>query len=73
MMSCLGRLVPVFWWMVLDIFFLKGSTALGSMFWDVYGFSMALGSLSARVECCVSVLLKDWCGVCGNWCLLAFG
>ena len=73
MISRLERLVHVFWLMVLDLFFLKGSTTLGSMLWDVYGFSMTLGNLSAHVECCVSVLLKDWCGVSGNWCLLAFG
>ena len=60
MISWLGRLVPVFSLMVLDLLFLKGSTAFGSMFRDVYGFSMALASLSASVECCVSVLLKDW-------------
>ena len=45
--------------MVLDLLFLKGSTTLGSTFGDVYGFSMALASLSASVECCFSVLLKD--------------
>ena len=36
-----------------------------SVFWAVYGFGITLGSLSANVQDCVPVLLKDWCeGYC---------
>ena len=53
--------VPVFWWMELDLVSLKGSAVSSSVFWGVYWFCMALGSLSANVQGC-AVLLKDWCG-----------
>ena len=46
--SWLGGLVPVFWLMELDLISLMGST-MTSRFWGVYGFSVALGSLSASV------------------------
>ena len=47
------------------IFSLKGSAMPSSVFWAVYGFGITLGSLSANVQDCVPVLLKDWCeGYC---------
>ena len=44
---------------------LKGSAVYSSVFWGVYGFHVALGSLSANVQGC-AVLLKDWCGAFGT-------
>ena len=66
--------MPLFWWLELDLVSLKGSTISNSVFWGVYGLGMALGSLSANGQCCVSVLLKVWCeesgmelsGLCGG-------
>ena len=52
--------------MEMDLLFLKGSTVSSSRFWGVYGLDMALGSLSANVQCCVSVLLKDCVGYLGT-------
>ena len=37
--SWLVELVPVFWWMELDLTSLKGSAVSRSRFWSVYGFS----------------------------------
>ena len=31
-----------------------------SVFWDVFGLYMALCNLSANVQFCIPVLLKDW-------------
>ena len=66
--------MPVFWLMELDHISLKGTALYSSVFWGVYGLGMALGSLSANGQCCVSVLLKVWCeesgmelsGLCGG-------
>ena len=52
--------------MELDLVSFKGSTVSTSVFGDVYGFSMALGSLSANVQGCAPVLLKGWCGTLGT-------
>ena len=46
--------------MKIYFFSLKDSAIFSSVFWDVYGFGMALGSLSANMQCYVPVLLKDW-------------
>ena len=48
--------------MGLDFISLEGNAMASSVFWGVYGFSMALGSLSANMQGCDSALLKDWCG-----------
>ena len=40
-------LVPVFWWMRLDLVFLVGETASGGLFCSAYELIMILGSLSA--------------------------
>lgn len=51
--------VPVFWSMELDLISLKGSALSSIEFGDIYGFGIALGSLSANVQHCVPVLLKE--------------
>ena len=65
-MGCVGfmwrGLVPLFWWMSLDLVFLVGWTVSGGVFWGVCELSMTLGSLSANGWCCVPVLLA-WHGV----------
>ena len=50
-------LVPVFWWVGLDLVFLVGRAVSGGVFWGVCVLSMILGSLSAIGWCCVPVLL----------------
>ena len=40
--------MPFFWLMSLDLVFLVGSTAFGSVFWGVCFLIMILGSLSAN-------------------------
>ena len=57
--SWLEELVSVFWWVELDLFFLKCNYLFSSGFGVVYGFGMALGSLSFNVQCCVPVLLEN--------------
>ena len=54
--------------MELDLISLKGSSISSSRFWGVYGFGIALGILSAGVQCCVSVFVKGlaW----GIWALV---
>ena len=53
--SWIGGLVPVFPWMELDLVSLEGSAVPSSMFGSVWGFAMALGSLSANVQSCAPV------------------
>ena len=60
--SWLGGFVPLFWWMELNLVFLKGSALSSSVFLDVCGFSMALATLSANVKGCAPILLKGWPG-----------
>ena len=50
--------MPVFWWMEFDLVSLKGRAVASSVFWDAYGFGVALGSLSANVQGCAPVLLR---------------
>ena len=64
--SWVGGLVPVFCWIELDLFSLEGFAVSRSEFWGVYGFAMALGTLSASVQNCASVWLKDRYGVLGT-------
>ena len=52
--SFLGGLMPVFWWMELDLVSLRGTAESSSVFWGVYGLGIALGSLSANGQGCVS-------------------
>ena len=60
--SWLEGLVPVSWWMELDLVFLEGSAVSSSVFWGVCEFTMDLGRLSVDVQSCAHVLLKDWYG-----------
>ena len=53
-------LVPVFWWMRLDLIFLVGRTASSGVFWGICELIMILGSLSANGWGCVPVLLVVW-------------
>lgn len=50
----LGILVPAFWWMELDPVSLKGNAMSSSVFGDVYGVNMAVDSLSANGQACVT-------------------
>ena len=57
--SWLGKLVSVFWWVELDLFSLECNEVSSSEFWGVYGFGMALGSLSFNAQGCVLALLVN--------------
>ena len=63
--ACVGflGLVPMFWWMRLDLVFLVDRTTSSGVFWDVCELIMILGSLSANGWVCVPVLLIVWHGV----------
>ena len=50
----------MFWWMRLDLVFLMGRTASGSVFWGVCELSMILGRLSVNGWGGVPVLLVVW-------------
>ena len=70
----MGGLVPVFWWMGLDLVSLEGSAVSRSEFWGAFGFGMGLGSLPANVQSCVPVSLEDWRGTsCTGACWLLGG
>jgi len=45
--------------MEVDLVSLEGSAVSSSKFWGVYGFGMALGSLSFNVQDCIPILLED--------------
>ena len=64
--SWLGGIVPIFWWIKLNFISLKDSAMSSSVFCSAYEFGMASGSLSARVQGCALILLKDWHGASGN-------
>ena len=53
-------MVPVLWWLRLDLVFLMGRTTSGGVFWGVCDLIMILGSLSANGQGCVPVLLVVW-------------
>ena len=50
-------MVPVFWWMRLDLVFLMGRTMSGGVFWGVCDLIMILGNFSANEWDFVPVLL----------------
>ena len=54
-----GELVSVFWWLELGLFSLECSGVSGSECWGVYGFGMALGSLSFNAQGCGPALLEN--------------
>ena len=64
--ACVGFLVsclvPVFWWLGLDLVPLMGRTTSFGVFWDVCELSMILGCLSANWWGFVPVLLVVWHG-----------
>ena len=62
----LRGLVPIFWWIKLNLISLKDTAMSSSVFCSVYEFGMASGSLSASVQSCASILLKDWHGASSN-------
>ena len=39
--SGVGVLVPVFWWMGMDLISLKGSSISSRVFWGVWGYLLA--------------------------------
>ena len=49
----------MFWWMELSLFSLECNKVSSSESWGVYGFGMALGSLSFNAQCCVLALLEN--------------
>ena len=57
--SWLGKLVPVFWWVDLDLFSLECNKVSSSEFWGVYEFDTTLGSLYFNVQGCVPTLLEN--------------
>ena len=63
--------------MELDLFSLECNEVSSSEFWGVYGFGMALGSLSFNAHVCVPALLENYLGclaleLVGSWVELGF-
>ena len=59
--------------MELDLFPLECNEVSTSEFWGVYGFGMALGSLSFNAQHCVPALLENYVWYVLLWNLLALG
>ena len=63
LVTCQGflvrKLVPVFWWVELDLFSLECNEVSNSEFCDIYGFGMALGSPSFNVQDSVPIFLEN--------------
>ena len=57
--SWLGKLVLMFWWVELDLFFLECKEVSSSKFCSVYGFGVTFGCLYFCVQCYVPVLLEN--------------
>ena len=57
--SSLGELASVFWQVKLDVFSLKCNEVSSIEFWGVYGFGIALGSLSFNAWGYVPALLEN--------------
>ena len=69
--SQVGKLASVFCWVELDLFFLECNAVSSNEFWGVYGFGMALGSLSFNAQGCVPALLENQHGMsCTGTCWL---
>ena len=72
--SWLGKLVPVFWWVELDLFSLVCNEESSSEFWGVYGFCVTLGSLYFNAQDYVPTLLENKHGMsCSETCWLLGG
>ena len=54
-----GGVVSVFLCIEPNLFSLECNEVSSSEFWSVYGFSMALGTLSFNAQGCVPVLLEN--------------
>ena len=59
MVSWLGELVYVFWWVELHLFSLECNEMSSSEFLGVYVFGMALDSLPFIFQYLVPILLED--------------
>ena len=57
----------------MDLFSLTCHEMSSSEFWSVYGFGMALGSLSFNAQHCVPALLEKYVWYVLLWNLLALG
>ena len=68
----LEGLLPVFCWVELDLFSLKGSAEPSVVFWGICGLGMALGSLCVNGQCCLPILRMIWCVSSSPGSLLAF-
>ena len=55
----------------MGLFSLKCNELPSSECWGVYGFGMALGSLSFNAQGCVPALLENYCHYVLYWNLLA--
>ena len=67
--SCLGKLVLVFWWVGLDFFSLECNEVSTNELWDVNGFGVTLGSLYIEAQGCVPVMLENLHGMsCSGTC-----
>ena len=55
----LEELALVFWWVELDLFSLEYNEMSSSEFGGVYGFGVALGSLSFNAQGYVPALLEN--------------
>ena len=53
--SWLREIASLYWWVELDLFYLECNEVSSSVFWDVYGLGMVLGSQSFNVLGCVPV------------------
>jgi len=72
--SCLGKLVSVFWWVELDFFSLECNEVSSNELWDVYGFGVIWGSLYLEAQGCVPLLLENLLGMsCPGTCWLLCG
>ena len=61
--------MSVFWWMELDFFSLKCNEVSSNECWDIYGFGMALDSLSFNAQGYVPVFLGNYHGMsCSGTC-----
>ena len=66
--------MSVFWWVELDLFSLECNEVPTSEFWGVYGFGMALGSLSFNAQGWVPPLMENLLGMsCSGTCWLLGG
>ena len=67
--SCLGKLVSVFWWVELDFFSLECNEMSGNEFQDVCGFGVTLGRLYIEAQGYFPVLMENLHGMsCSGTC-----